>query len=499
MSLRVKLYIAAVAVLGWSALAVGLSHRQTKSWIGFIIYFGVTLLASGFKVRLPGVTGTITAAFFLVLIGIVCLSLPETLTAACGAVLIQCIWHSKQRPQLVKSLFNVASVALAVTSTTMLFYSPWLSNYRVEYALRLAILGAAYFVMNTMPIAGVIALTEKKAVWKVWRGTFFWSFPHYLVGAAAAGLFAITKDAAGWQTALLIIPVIYLLYRTCTLHIGRIDDARVHAEETSALHLRTITSLALAIEAKDETTHDHLQRVQVYATEIGKELKLSGMELEALQAAALLHDIGKIAVPDHIISKPGKLTPEEFMKMKIHPVVGAEILERVRFPFPVAPIVRCHHEKWDGTGYPAGLKGEQIPIGARILTAVDCLDALASHRQYRRALPLHEAMAWVSKESGKAFDPQVVEVLERRYVELEDMARRHPMDVWRLSTDIQIEKGAAPDAGFAGMPSSPVVQSTSAAGEAPDLVQLTCFLEAVNSADQFLSFHEALPILAARL
>jgi len=125
--------------------------------------------------------------------------------------------------------------------------------------------------------------------------------------------------------------------------------------------------------------------------EVGKELKLSEGELEALKAAALLHDIGKIAVPDHILAKPGKLTPAEFQKMKVHPVVGAEILERVRFPFQVAPIVRCHHEKWDGSGYLAGLKGEEIPIGARILSAVDCLDALASDRHYRRALPLDEA------------------------------------------------------------------------------------------------------------
>ena len=114
--------------------------------------------------------------------------------------------------------------------------------------------------------------------------------------------------------------------------------------------------------------------------------------MEALHAAALLHDIGKLAVPEHIISKPGRLTPEEFEKMKIHPLVGAEILERVRFPYPVVPIVRAHHEKWDGSGYPFGLKGEEIPIGARILSSVDFLDAMASDRQYRRALPLEEVM-----------------------------------------------------------------------------------------------------------
>ena len=142
-----------------------------------------------------------------------------------------------------------------------------------------------------------------------------------------------------------------------------------------------------------------------------------------MQAAALLHDIGKLAVPEHIISKPGKLTPEEFEKMKIHPIVGAEILERVRFPYPVAPIVRAHHEKWDGTGYPNGLRGEEIPIGARILAAVDCLDALASDRQYRRAMPLEDAMKVVRSEAGHAFDPRVVDALEQGYVQWERKAQ----------------------------------------------------------------------------
>src|SRR5205807_10389262 len=180
--------------------------------------------------------------------------------------------------------------------------------------------------------------------------------------------------------------------RSYLLYLQRLEDEKVHAEEVSSLHLRTIEALALAIEAKDHTTHDHLQRVQVYAMELAEDLKLGKSDQEALRAAALLHDIGKLAVPEHIISKPGRLTPEEFEKMKIHPVVGAEILERVKFPYPVVPIVRSHHEKYDGSGYPFGLKGDEIPIGARILSAVDYLDAMASDRQYRRAIALDEVM-----------------------------------------------------------------------------------------------------------
>src|SRR5260370_6208465 len=146
--------------------------------------------------------------------------------------------------------------------------------------------------------------------------------------------------------------------------------------------------------------------------------------------------------------------------MKVHPIVGAEILERVDFPYPVVPIVRAHHEKWDGSGYPSGLKGEAIPIGARILSAVDCLDALSSDRQYRKALPLDEAMLSVASEAGTSFDPRVVEILQRRYVELEKLAREQPLQAPpKLSTDIRVERGLAPATGFA--------ESAESVGEVP--------------------------------
>src|SRR5262249_3265376 len=203
-------------------------------------------------------------------------------------------------------------------------------------------------------------------------------------------------------------------------------------------------TLALAIEAKDHTTGDHLQRVRVYAAELAKDLGLSAIESEALQAASVLHDIGKLAVPEHIISKPGKLTPEEFDKMKIHPIGGGEILEQVSFPYRVEWVVRSHHEKGDGSGYPDGLAGKEIPIGARILPAVDCLDALASDRQYRRALPLDEAMAHVRVESGRSFDPRVVELLSQRYKQLERLVECEPMRSSRLSQHLRIHQGKSP-------------------------------------------------------
>src|SRR4029077_8199850 len=317
----------------------------------------------------------------------------------------------------------------------------WLGNtvYRLigdsgHMLLSVAAATTAYFLASTLAIAGVVALTESKNLRKIWHECYFWSFPYYLVGGAISALISTCSHRFGWETTVLALPVVYVIFRSYRLYLGRLESEEIAAEQMASLHLRTIEALALAIEAKDHTTHDHLQRVQIYALELGKKMGLNDDQLQALRAASILHDIGKLAVPEHIISKPGKLTAEEFEKMKIHPIVGAEILEQVEFPYPVVPIVLAHHEKWDGSGYPNGLKGEEIPIGARILSVVDCLDALASERQYRRALPLDEAIAFVAAEANRSFDPRVVEVLCRRYRELEFMARSAATSRPRLST-----------------------------------------------------------------
>jgi diguanylate cyclase (GGDEF)-like protein/putative nucleotidyltransferase with HDIG domain len=302
----------------------------------------------------------------------------------------------------------------------------------------------------------------------------------------------------GWQALLLVLPGLFLAYYTYRVYLERLEDHKRHARELAALHFRTIEALALAIDAKDGATHQHLRRVEVFAVEIGKELGLSAEDLAALRAAALLHDIGKLAVPEHIISKPGRLTPEEFEKLKIHPVVGAEILERARFPYPVAPIVRAHHERWDGLGYPDGLRGEQIPIGARILAAVDCLDAIASERRYRRALPLMDAMEIVAAGAGTAFDPRVVEILRRRYVEFERIAQEQARSRASLNAALKVERGAAPAAGFeADGQQEAGVDFLSLIAAARQEVQV--LLEVAHDLGASLSLHETLSVLALRL
>src|SRR5579864_5460356 len=448
-SIGARAFIAGMALAGCVCFVLAFLHWQSSDPVKFACYLAAALLASSLKVGLPVVEATLSVNFLFTLLGILELSLPETLLIGIASTLAQFYWRPARRLKLVQLIFNLSQVTV---STAVAYGAYQLVVLRILHApgpLALLVAAIIHFGCNTAAMSTIIGLTEDKPIPKVWNDSYLWSFPYYMVGAAVAGLVHFLNGHIGWQSSLLILPPIYLMYRSYRLYLGKLETEKRHAEQVSSLHLRTIETLALAIEAKDQTTGEHLQRVRVYAMELAKDLGVSPDETEALRAASVLHDIGKLAVPEHIISKPGKLTPEEFEKMKIHPTVGAEILEQVDFPYPVAPIVRAHHEKWDGSGYPDGLAGEAIPIGARILTAVDCFDALASDRQYRKALPLDQAMAKVVEDAGKAFDPRVVEVLHRRYIELEKSAKESPEDTpAKLSTEIKVERGSAPDAGF---------------------------------------------------
>jgi diguanylate cyclase (GGDEF)-like protein/putative nucleotidyltransferase with HDIG domain len=506
-SAAARSFIAVVVLCGISVLTYSVLHGKSENPVKFFCYLVVALAASRLKVNLPGITGTMSVNFLFLLLGVVELSLPETMALGCAAVVVQCF--DRERPVPVQVAFNVCSTALAIAVTFISYRYSMLHSAVSNPSTSLFLAACVYFVANTLPVAAVISLTERRSLRKIWAECYFWSFPYYLVGAGVVGMMSWLHGFTDWETSLLTLPVVYLIYRSYRLYLGKLADEKRHVEEMADLHMRTIEALALAIEAKDQTTHDHLQRVRVYAVEVAKELGVAPEEMEALQAAALLHDIGKLAIPEHIISKPGRLTPEEFEKMKIHPLVGAEILERVQFPYPVVPIVRSHHEKYDGTGYPLGLKGSEIPIGARILAAVDFLDALASDRQYRRALPLNEAMARVVDESGKAFDPEVVRVLERKYVRLEQLVHQRTDTLYKQKVSAEVndnkDEGAkggssiGPAAGFEAqglrqLPERSFLSSIAAARqEAQTLFELSQDLGAS------LSLGETLSVFAVKL
>jgi putative nucleotidyltransferase with HDIG domain len=465
-SIGARAFIAAMAASACVCFVPAFFHWQPSDPVKFTCYLIAAVLASSLKVVLPGVESTLSVNFLFTLMGILELGLPETLAIGLANTLAQCYWKPTRQVKPVQLLFNLSQVTVSSTAAYGAYKLVAVHVLHAPGPLALLVAAIVHFACNTAAMSTIIGLTEDKPIASVWGEFHLWLLPYYMVGAAIAGLIHFLNQHIGWQSSLLVLPAIYLMYRSYRLYLGKLEAEKQHVEQVSSLHLRTIEALALAIEAKDATTGEHLQRVRIYAMELAKELGLSEDETEALRAASVLHDIGKLAVPEHIISKPGKLTPEEFEKMKIHPIVGAEILEQVHFPYPVVPIVRAHHEKWDGSGYPYGLAGEKIPIGARILAAVDCLDALASDRQYRKALPLDEAMAKVVADAGKSFDPGVVAILRRRYVELEKMASAEPLQAPpKLSTDIKVERGSAPAAGFAES-AEPAVTSAGNAADA---------------------------------
>lgn len=466
----------------------------------YVCFLTVALAASILKVRLPGIKATMSANFLFILVGIIDLSYSETLFMGCFGGLVQTLWQAHPRPRPIQWLFNLANLALSITAAEMVFHSRFAAAIGFRWPLLMAAAATTYFAFNTISVSGIIAMTEGRNPVQVWKECYLWAFPYYLLGALIACGVSVVNRVLGWQVALLVFPIVYWIYRSYQTYLGRLDAQKKHAEQIAALHLRTIEALSLAIEAKDHTTHDHLRRVQIYAVEIAKDLGLDEALLNAIRAAAMLHDIGKLAVPENILSKPGRLTPEEFEKMKIHPIVGSEILDRVQFPYPVVPMVRSHHEKWDGTGYPDGLKREAIPIGARILSAVDCFDALASERPYRSALTPSEAMSKLSAEKGTSFDPRIVEVMERRYMELEAQVNAMETERRRLDIAPKVNRSVAPSSGYAEVPNDSELRATSFLTSIISARQEAQLLfELAQTLGNSLSLKETLSVVAVRL
>ncbi|HZU26210.1 MAG TPA: diguanylate cyclase [Bryobacteraceae bacterium] len=498
-----RIYITILVLAGFS-VAWNCFHTWTPELpLRFVVYVVIALASSGMKVALPGVNGNISVNYVFTLLALLELSVPEALILALLSAGAQTFWRSRNHPGLIHLVFNLACITLTVRAAAAVYERHWLFGAAAGEFLRLTVAGVVYFVVNTLSVSIVIALTEERGIKSIWKGLFDWSFAYYLVGVSLAEMVHTSIERMGWAFTIALVPLLYLIYRSYNIYLSRLQQEKVHAESVAALHLRTIEALAMAIEAKDECTHKHLRRVQIYALKVAEHLGLSSEEMQALQAASILHDIGKLAVPDYIISKPGKLTPEEFEKMKIHTVVGASILEQVGFPYAVAPIVRSHHEKWDGTGYPDGLKGAQIPIGARILSAVDCVDALASERQYRRAMPLDDAMDYVASLSERSFDPKVIDVLKQHYREFEELAEQTPQREPHLDRNLVVSRGEAPDAGFEKSDANTAEPSaaegmylTSIAAARQEVQTL---LELTHALSGSLRLQETLSIVAERL
>ena len=417
LSTATRLYVLAVFGLGVVVISLSISvlSFQTLAWhLPWFKLAGLTLISGWLSVKLPSRRATISISETFVLAGSVLFgpSVGAVLVALDAAVLCTkefLLGRGLRREQV---LFNVAAPAVSIwfaARATDLTGPPSDPGLPVAFLIRLALFTALYFLLNSGLVTVAISLEQREGPWKIWRANFRDLSINFAAGASIAA-FAVNAKGVGWPFVGVIVPLLIVIYFTYSWSARRVQIERDKNLELNRVFLSTVEALALAIDAKDQVTHGHIRRVQRYTMGLAESLGVKDeKQLDALRAAALLHDTGKLAVPEYILNKPGPLTASEFERMKIHAAVGADILKSIDFPYPVEPIVRHHHEAWDGSGYPSGLKGQNIPLGARILSVVDCYDALTSDRPYRPRMTRSHAEQVLRERRGKAYDPWVVD------------------------------------------------------------------------------------------
>ncbi len=323
-----------------------------------------------------------------------------------------------------KMPFNVASGLLSVFAAGMA-YRALLPAQPVfyDFLLPLLAMALAYFLVNSATVALAVSFSTGMNLVKLWVDNFLWTSLGFFAALSIALLIYVLHQTIGWLSFLVSIPIIALVMFTQRVNLQREEDNQAHIRELETMHMNTIETLSLAIDAKDQTTHGHVHRVTAYLTQLAKLLGVSDeKELQGLRFAALVHDIGKIAIPDVILAKPGRFTEEEMDRMRVHPEVGAQIVKAVSHQFPISDIVLSHHERWDGTGYPHKLAGEAIGRYSRMLAVCDVYDALRSVRPYRTAMSKEKALSILAEERGKGFDPAIVDVFVANVDELEAAA-----------------------------------------------------------------------------
>ena len=319
--------------------------------------------------------------------------------------------HRRFKVKLAEKLPEVLSslIGLWLICKIHILMDSFSSIARYGLLLPIVMVSSSYYVFYTLFHVSVEMMFKSGKFSDEWRKNYLVPSMVFLSFSVGIGLLNVLAASLGHQIYLLFVPFGLFALTTYKIFSTGLKETSRQLKEHSLLQMSIIETLALSIDAKDHSTHGHARRVQVYAIGIAKSMGIENCDdLDALGTAALLHDIGKLAIPEYILSKPGRLTDSEFAKMMRHVEIGANILEPIRFPYPVVPIIRYHHEREDGSGYPYGLKGDQIPLGSKILAVADTFDALTAQRTYRTPLSYAEAIELLQNESGTCYDPDVV-------------------------------------------------------------------------------------------
>lgn len=457
-----RIYVLCVSAVGLAIAAHSLTELLIQPVsVQWLILAALTLLTGSFTVRIPKINARLSVSDTFVFASVLLFGpAAGTITVLLDALIISLrLKHPFREPFRV--IFNVSLAALSTWVAAQVFFLvSGVPPYSIEQTplgqvlFPLFLFTLTYFLLNTWLVTFALALEQGSPAYPIWRENFFWLAVNYFGGASVAGLLVTYTREIDFTTLGIIVPLLLISYLTFKTSMGRIEDANTHLLEVNRLYLSTIETLAMAIDAKDQITHGHIRRVQRLAVGLARTLGVTEeTQLKAIEAAALLHDMGKLAIPEFILNKPGRLTPNEFDIMKQHANIGADILGSIRFPYPVVPIVRHHHESWDGAGYPDRLKGVAIPLGARILSVVDCFDALTSDRPYRPRLSVQDAITVLLQRRGSMYDPLVVDTFIEAQQALSALAADNDADRTALDS-IATKLRIAPE------PSSPPVTDT---------------------------------------
>jgi diguanylate cyclase (GGDEF)-like protein/putative nucleotidyltransferase with HDIG domain len=428
LSTRLGLLVALVTFFGVAAGTFGALFGSTTDVIGLLAVIALVGIGEALALELND-DGSISVSAVGALAGAALFGPRAALPIAVAICVVQ--W-SANRAQIHQVLFNIGALSLSSLAAASVFglgFDGGLGELVTVVAGLVA--GAAYFAVNTGLISLALALEGREKVWRIWHERFLWLAPHYVVYGFIGGVIAIGYHTAGlYALAVFAVPLL-LMRKTQEAYLSHtrrsaqklrqaaetIHTQNVSLEQANRLLKERSTaameSLSATVDARDAYTAGHSRRVQQLALAIGRELELSQVELDLLGHAALFHDIGKLAIPDSILLKPATLTPEEWALMQRHADEGARIIDRLGFLSDAVPAIRHHHERFDGTGYPDKLAGEEIPLGARIIHVADALDSMLTTRIYRAARPLDEALEELHGASGSQFCPRCVSALER--------------------------------------------------------------------------------------
>lgn len=427
LSWRVWLLVALVAGIGIAAGAVGAAMEQTNDIVGLVVI--AILVGVGQALALEVDDGSISVSAVGALVGA---ALFGPLAALPVALVIVAVEWSARRNPIHYVLYNAGSLTLASLAAAALFDARgWLGLGQGFIVVAGLLAGGVYFAVNTGLVSLALALEGHERWFKAWQERFRWLMPHYVVYGFIAGVVAIAYTAAGLYIIVVFAVPVLLMRRTQEAYVSHarkvaqklreaaetIQSQNVSLEQANRLLIERSTaameSLSATVDARDSYTAGHSRRVQRLSLAIGRELGLSQTELDLLGHAALFHDIGKLAIPDNVLLKPGRLTSEEWSLMQSHAEEGARIIARLGFLDDAVPAIRHHHERFNGAGYPQGIGGEEIPLGARIIHVADAVDSMLTTRTYRAALPLSETLAELRAGNGQQFCPRCVSAFER--------------------------------------------------------------------------------------